>query len=139
MSNYVIKLPMLQNGASLTVRTQPNMSSAVVAWNASSDECHIVLSKTRRAVFAQLIIFACLAFPAAQHGFVLLLVSKSFCTEAHNNCWRHDYHTQFYHFLRCPVNSCFVLLWLVILRSSIATACGVEGMGRFGSGYQRYI
>ena len=57
---------MLQNGASLTMRTQPNMSSAVVAWNASSDECHIVLSKTRRAVFAQLIIFACLAFPAAQ-------------------------------------------------------------------------
>ena len=50
------------------VHTRLYISSAVVAQNALSDKCHIMLSNTRCAAFAQLIIFTCLTFPAAQCG-----------------------------------------------------------------------
>jgi len=60
--------PFLQwQGVALHLFQRPkiNPGRAVLARNASSDKCHIMLPNMRRAVFAGLIIFACLAFPAA--------------------------------------------------------------------------
>ena len=48
----------------------------MVAQNVSLDKCHFVLCNTRPAVFAQLIIFACLAFRAAQRGLGLFTSVK---------------------------------------------------------------
>ena len=47
---------------------QLNVSGVVVAWNASSAKCHTMLLNMKRAVFAKLIFFVSLAFPAAQRG-----------------------------------------------------------------------
>jgi len=47
-------------------RTQLSVSGAAVARNASSDKSHIMPSNTRCAAFVRSIIFACVAFPAAQ-------------------------------------------------------------------------
>ena len=68
---------------------QLKVSYTVIALNASSDTCRM-LPNTRCAVFARLIIFACLAFrAAAQRG---LGFFTSVCTQ---NYWRRDEHTQF--------------------------------------------
>jgi len=69
-----------------------NISCVVIARNASSDKCHM-LPNTRRAVFARLIIFACLAFRAAQRmlgSFASVeKLSVLRCTTSYNS-WRHD-------------------------------------------------
>jgi len=61
-------LPTVGRGVSPYTHRLPTPLVAVVAWNASSDKCHFMLSNTRRADFARLIIFTCLAFRGAQRG-----------------------------------------------------------------------
>jgi len=70
-SNVADKLPTSADsgeGVSPYTHRLPTPLVAVVAWNASSDKCHFMLSNTRRADFARFIIFTCLAFRGAQRG-----------------------------------------------------------------------
>jgi len=81
--NNVIKLNMLKIMCIIRY-------AHTTAWNVSSNKCYIMLLNMRHAVFAQLIIFACLAFPAAQCGLGSFNCQKDLCTQAHNNSWQQD-------------------------------------------------
>ena len=100
------------------VNSTLNISCAVVARNTSSVTCHFVLSNTRRAVFARLINFACLAFQAAQHGLGSFASVEQLSINMHTaTVGMINMHSLLV--FRCPENICFVLLSVIALRSSI--------------------
>ena len=84
--NNVIKL---QNHVHQAAHMQLNVSCPVIAWNVSLHRRQFTLSDTRRPVFAQLIIFACLAFRAAQRGLgSYTSIEKRSVHMRTNNSWR---------------------------------------------------